>query len=59
MRIRAVCREALRVVPDMAYYFREQERVRRFDEMTQNAIDVETRRSLANLIKEMMESDQM
>ena len=59
MRIRAVCREALRVLPDMAYYFREQERVRRFDEMTQNAIDVETRRSLANLIKEMMGSDQM
>ena len=59
MRIRAVCREALRVVPDMAYYFREKERVRKFDDMTRSAIDVETRRSLANLIKEMMESDQM
>ena len=59
MRIRAICREALRVVPDMAYYFREKERVRKFDDMTRSAIDVETRRSLANLIKEMMESAQM
>ena len=59
MRLRALCREAMRVLPDMAYYFREKERIRKFEEMTSGAIDVETRRSLANLIKEMMESDQM
>ncbi len=59
MRLRALCREALRVVPDITYYFQELERVRQFEEATRGAIDVETRRSLANLIKEMIESDQI
>jgi hypothetical protein len=59
MRLRALCREAQRVLPDMTYYFHERARVRQFEEATRDAIDVETRRSLANLIKDMMESDQM
>lgn len=59
MRLRALCREAMRVAPDLAYYFREKERVRKFEEATQGAIDVETRRALANLIKEMIDSDQL
>ena len=59
MRLRALCREALRVLPDLAYYFREKERVRRFEEATSGAIDLETRRALANMIKEMIESDQV
>jgi len=59
MRIRALCREALRVLPDIAYYFRERERLRKFEEVTRDAIDVETRRALANLIKDMMESDEL
>ena len=59
MKLRALCREAMRVLPDLTYYFREKERIRRFETATSGAIDVETRRSLANLIKEMMESDQL
>ncbi len=59
MRIRAISREALRVLPDMAYYFHERERVRNYENVTRDAIDVETRRALANLIKDMMESDEM
>ncbi len=59
LRLRAICREALRVLPDMAYYFQEIERVRQFEDATRGAIDVETRRALANLIKEMMNSDQL
>ena len=59
MRLRALCREAQRVLPDITYFFREKERVRQFEEATEGAIDTETRRSLANLIKEMMESDQI
>ena len=59
MTLRALCREAMRIIPDLAYYFREKERVRRFEEATSRAIDVEDRRLLANLIKEMMESDQL
>jgi hypothetical protein len=59
MRLRAICREALRVLPEIAYYFGERERVRQFEEVTRNAIDTETRRALANLIKEMMASDKL
>lgn len=59
MRLRALCREAMRVLPDLAYYFREKERVRKFEAATEGAIDVDTRRSLANLIKEMMDSDEL
>lgn len=59
MRLRALCREAMRVLPDLAYYFRERERVRKFEDATSGAIDIETRRALANLIKEMMESDKV
>lgn len=59
MRLRALCREALRVLPDLSYYFREKERVRQFEDATRDAIDVETRRALANLIKDMMDSDEI
>lgn len=59
LRLRALCREATRVIPDIGYYFHELERVRQFEEATRGAIDVETRRLLANLIKDMMESDQV
>ena len=59
MRLRALCREALRVLPDLAYYFRERERVQQFEDATREAIDVETRRGLANLIKDMMDSNEL
>ena len=59
MRLRALCREAQRVLPDMVYYFHERARVSQFMDATRDAIDVDTRRALANLIKDMMQSDQM
>lgn len=57
MRVRALCREAQRVVPDLAFYYREQARVKKFEAATAGALDVDTRRLLANLIKDMMSSD--
>ncbi len=59
MRIRALCRETQRVVPDLAFYYREQDRVKKFEAATAGAIDVDARRLLANLIKDMMSSDSM
>ena len=59
MRVRALCREAQRVVPDLAFYYREQNRVKKFEAATAGAIDVEARRLLANLIKDMMSSKKM
>jgi hypothetical protein len=59
MRVRALCREAQRVVPDLAFFYREQTRVKKFEAATAVAIDVDARRLLANLVKDMLSSDRM
>lgn len=59
IHLQALCREAMRVLPDLAYYYEEQERARRFDEAIRGQLDRETRRTLANLIKEMLTSDRL
>jgi hypothetical protein len=47
------------VVPDLAFYYREQARVEKFEAATAGAIGGDDRRLLANLIKDMMSSDDM
>jgi len=59
MHLRALCREAMRILPDLAFYFGEKERARKFEEAIRGAIDRDTRRLLANLIKEMLASDKV
>ncbi len=59
MHLRALCREAIRVLPDLAFYFREKERVHKFKGVVKSAIDRDARRMLANLVKEMLQSDKM
>jgi hypothetical protein len=59
MHLQALCHEALRVLPDLAFYYEEKERLRRFEQAMQGAIDRDTRRTLANLIKEILTSDQV
>jgi hypothetical protein len=59
MRLQALCRETMRILPDLAFYYEEKERARRFDEAMRGAIDRDTRRTLANLIKEMLASDKV
>jgi len=59
LKVQARCREAIRVIPDLAFYFREQERVKRFQEATTGTLDKDSSRLLANLIKEMMSSSKM
>lgn len=59
MGLQALCREAMRVLPDLAYYYQEQERARRFEAAMRGQLDRETRRTLANLIKEMLTSDKV
>lgn len=59
MRLQALGREAMRVLPDLAYYYQEQERARRFDEAMRGDLDREARRTLANLVKEMLTSDKV
>jgi hypothetical protein len=58
-RLQALCREAMRILPDLAFFYEEKERARRFDEAMRGAIDRDTRRTLANLIKEMLASEKI
>lgn len=58
-RLQALCREAMRILPDLAFFYEEKERAHRFDEAMRGAIDRDTRRTLANLIKEMLASDKV
>jgi hypothetical protein len=57
--LQALCREAMRVVPDLTYYFREQERVRKFEAASREPLDSNARHILADLIRAMMASDKM
>lgn len=57
MRLRAYCREAMRVVPDLVYYLREQERVRKFEATSRESLTNETRQVLIDLLRTMLASD--
>jgi hypothetical protein len=59
MHLRLLCHEAMRILPDLAFYYREKERVSKFDEAVRGAIDRDTRRTLANLIKDMLASEKI
>lgn len=59
IHLQALCHEALRVLPDLTFYYEEKERAHRFDQAMQGAIDRDTRRTLANLIRELLTSDKM
>lgn len=54
MHLRALCHDAMRVVPDLAFYYHQYERVKRFEGATNGSIDREAGMILANVIREMM-----
>jgi Txe/YoeB family toxin of Txe-Axe toxin-antitoxin module len=59
LKMQALCREAMRIVPDLTFYFRQKERVENFEATIAGPLDIDTRRMLTNLIKEMLSSDRM
>jgi hypothetical protein len=56
MHLRALCREARRVLPDLFFYFEQKERAAHFEAATKGTIDQEGYRVLAEMIKHMLES---
>jgi hypothetical protein len=56
MHLQALCREAKGVLPDITFYLREKERIKRFEDTMRETLDPEARRFLAEIIKGMMES---
>lgn len=59
LKVQALCREVHRVAPDLAFFFREHERVERFKLAMSNPVNAETQRTLANIIREMLASSKM
>ncbi len=59
MHLRALCHDAAQVIPDLAFYYRQQERVKRFEQATAGPIDREAGRLLADFIRKIMASDQV
>lgn len=56
MHLEALCRDVKTVLPDVTFYLRERERVKRFEEAMRETLDPESRRFLAEIIKGMMKS---
>jgi hypothetical protein len=59
MHLQALCRDARGVLPDVAYYLRQKERVQRFKAGTEGAIKPEDGKFLADFLREMMDSDEI
>ena len=58
MYLQAICLDASKVLPEITFYLRQKERIRRFKEGTRE-IDREAGKLLASTIREMMASDRM
>ena len=59
MRLQALCRDAMRVLPDMAYYFRQQERVHNFENTSSGPVSSETKQVVADLLRSMLNSSKL
>jgi hypothetical protein len=56
LHMQALCRDALGVLPDIAFYYREKERISRFETATSSELDAEAKLMLAEVLKSMMQS---
>jgi hypothetical protein len=59
MHLRALCREARRVLPDLVFYFDQKERAARFAAATKGPIDQEGYRALTEIVEGMIGSDKV
>jgi hypothetical protein len=59
MHLRALCREARRVLPDLVFYFDQKERASHFQAATKGPIDAEGYRALTKMVEGMLESDKL
>jgi len=59
LHLQAICRDAKGVLPNVIFYYREKERLARFEKAAQGQFDPEAARLLADMIKQMMSSPEM
>jgi hypothetical protein len=56
LHLQALCKDAGHVLPELQFYLREQERVRRFQDSMHGELDRESGRMLAAMIRDLMAS---
>jgi hypothetical protein len=59
MHLRALCREAGRVLPAIVFYFDQRERAAKFQDATKAPLDADAYRFLAQIVEEMLVSTKM
>jgi hypothetical protein len=59
MHLRALCAEVRRVLPAVVYYLEQKERAKKFQQATQEPINPEGYRVLAQIVEQMLLSDKM
>jgi hypothetical protein len=59
LHLQALCRDAKGVLPNIIFYYREKERLARFEKAAHGQLDPEAGRLLADMIKQMMSSPEM
>ena len=59
MHLRALCREARRVLPDIVFYLDQRERTSKFREATRGPLDSASSKILAEVVRQMLFSDKM
>jgi len=59
LHIQALCRDLKAVLPDITFYLRERERIQGYEQNDLNNLSPELKSILAEIVKNMMESDKM
>lgn len=59
IHLRALCAEVRRVLPAVVYYLEQKERAKKFQQATQEPINPEGYRVLAQIVEQMLMSDKM
>ena len=59
LQVRAVCLEAIRVIPDLTFYLEQKERIQKFDAATSKPLEAETAKVLRYILQSMLNSENM
>ena len=57
LHMQALCRDARGLLPEITFYYREKERLSRFETATSGPVDDESKKIMADVIRSMVSSD--
>ena len=59
LHMQALCRDARGVLPEITFYYREKERIKRFETAASGPVDAESKKIMADVIRSMVSSGTM